>query len=98
MFSIASNYFSNADFFGTLERTSNCKIYEIDTGYQQNKECNARKNIRKRRITGIDQAILGTLVAAKADYLITGDKALLALAERYPVLAAAQFWQMHGAA
>lgn len=45
-----------------------------------------------------DQAILGTLVAAKADYLITGDKALLAVAEKYPVLAAAQFWQMHGAA
>jgi uncharacterized protein len=45
-----------------------------------------------------DQAILGTLVAAKADYLITGDKALLALAEKSPVLAATQFWQMHGAA
>lgn len=44
-----------------------------------------------------DQAILGTLVAAKADYLIIGDKALLALANKYPVLAAAQFWQMHGA-
>jgi uncharacterized protein len=43
-----------------------------------------------------DQAILGTLVAAKADYLITGDKALLALADKYSVLAAAQFWQMHG--
>ena len=43
-----------------------------------------------------DQAILGTLVAAKADYLITGDKALLALAAKYPVLTAAQFWQMHG--
>ena len=45
-----------------------------------------------------DQAILGTLVAAKADYLITGDKAFLALADKYAVLAAAQFWQMHGAA
>lgn len=44
-----------------------------------------------------DQAILGTLVAAKADYLITGDKALIALAAKYSVLAAAQFWQMHGA-
>ena len=44
-----------------------------------------------------DQAILGTLVAAKANYLITGDKALLVLADKYPVLAAAQFWQMHGA-
>ena len=43
-----------------------------------------------------DQAILGTLVAAKADYLITGDKALLALAAKYPVLTAAQFWQTHG--
>lgn len=44
-----------------------------------------------------DQAILGTLVAAKANYLITGDKALLALADEYRVLAAAQFWQIHGA-
>ena len=39
-----------------------------------------------------------TLVATKADYLISGDKALLALATKYPVLAAAQFWQLHGAA
>jgi uncharacterized protein len=45
-----------------------------------------------------DQAIFGTLVSAKADYLITGDKALLALAEKYPVIAAARFWQMYGAA
>ncbi len=45
-----------------------------------------------------DQAILGTLIAAQADYLITGDKALLALADKYPVLNAAQFWQMHGSA
>ena len=45
-----------------------------------------------------DQAIFGTLIAAKADYLITGDKALLALADKYPALAAAQFWQMYGAA
>ena len=44
-----------------------------------------------------DQAILGTPVAAKADYLITGDKAFLVLAVRYPVLAAAEFWQVHRA-
>ena len=44
-----------------------------------------------------DQAILGTLVAAQANYLITGDKALLALANKHPVLTAAQFWQVHGA-
>ena len=43
-----------------------------------------------------DQAILGTLVAAKADYLITGDKALLTLADKYPVRTAAQFWLRHG--
>ena len=45
-----------------------------------------------------DQAILGTLQAAQADYLITGDKALLALANKYPMLAAAQFWEIHGSA
>ena len=44
-----------------------------------------------------DQAILGTLVGAKANYLITEDKALLALSDKYPMFAAAQFWQMHGA-
>ena len=43
-----------------------------------------------------DQAILGTLLAAQADYLVTGDKALLALAEIYPVLTAAQFVALHG--
>ena len=46
-----------------------------------------------------DQAIFGTLlIAAKADYLVTGVKALLALADKYPALAAALFWQMYGAA
>ena len=45
-----------------------------------------------------DQAIFGTLVAAKADCLISGNRTLLALTNRYPVLAAAQFWKTHGAA
>ncbi len=40
-----------------------------------------------------DQAILGTLISAKADYLVTGDKALLRLAARYSVLTPAEFWQ-----
>lgn len=44
-----------------------------------------------------DQPILGTLRAAKADCLITGDKDLLALAGRYPILSPAQFWERHGA-
>ena len=47
-----------------------------------------------------DQPVLGTLLAAQntggADYLITGDKDLLALAERYAILTPASFWSMHG--
>lgn len=43
-----------------------------------------------------DQAVLLTLLAAKADYLITGDKDLLALAGRYPILTPAEFWTRHG--
>lgn len=43
-----------------------------------------------------DQAILGTLIAARANYLITGDKDLLAIAGRYPVVTPAQFWERHG--
>lgn len=43
-----------------------------------------------------DQAILGTLRASGAGYLITGDKALLALNPPDPVLTPAQFWDAHG--
>jgi putative PIN family toxin of toxin-antitoxin system len=47
-----------------------------------------------------DQPVLGTLLAARrstgVDYLITGDKDLLALAARYPILTPAQFWERHG--
>jgi putative PIN family toxin of toxin-antitoxin system len=46
-----------------------------------------------------DQPVLGTLLAAMmtsgADYLITGDKDLLVLAERHPILAPAIFWAKH---
>jgi uncharacterized protein len=42
-----------------------------------------------------DQQILGTLLASKADYLITGDKDLLALAEKYPIVTPAVFWGRH---
>jgi len=40
--------------------------------------------------------VLGTLRASRADYLITGDKDLLALRERYPVVTPAEFWERHG--
>jgi len=43
-----------------------------------------------------DQAILNTLLAAKAQYLITGDKDFLVLAEHYPVITPADFWIRHG--
>lgn len=46
-----------------------------------------------------DQPVLGTLLAAlktsNADYLITGDKDLLVLAERYPIITPAIFWAEH---
>ena len=43
-----------------------------------------------------DQPVLGTLLAAKADYLVTGDRDLLALAARYPIITPAEFWSRHG--
>lgn len=43
-----------------------------------------------------DLPVLGSLLAARADYLISGDKDLLALAERYPILTPGQFWALHG--
>ena len=43
-----------------------------------------------------DQQILGTLRASNADYLITGDKDLLALADAYPIVTPAAFWQRRG--
>lgn len=46
-----------------------------------------------------DRPVLGTLLAALktsgVDYLITGDKDLLAMAERYPIVAPAKFWATH---
>lgn len=45
------------------------------------------------------QDVLGTLLAAlqtsAADYLITGDKDLLALAGRHPIVTPADFWAKH---
>lgn len=43
-----------------------------------------------------DLPVLGTLLAAKADYLITGDQDLLAIAGKYPIVTPAEFWQRHG--
>jgi len=47
-----------------------------------------------------DIPVLGTLNAARdfssADYLITGDKDLLAAADNYPIMTPAGFWAIHG--
>jgi len=46
-----------------------------------------------------DQPVLAALLAglktSAVDYLITGDKDLLALAERYPIVTPAKFWATH---
>jgi len=44
-----------------------------------------------------DLPVLGTLLASGADYLVTGDADLLAVADRHPILTPAQFWSRHGA-
>jgi uncharacterized protein len=43
-----------------------------------------------------DQKVLGTLVAAKASYLITGDKDLLVLRDQFPIVTPSTFWERHG--
>jgi putative PIN family toxin of toxin-antitoxin system len=45
-----------------------------------------------------DGPVLGTLLAARADYdyLITGDKDLLALGGKYPLVTPVAFWERHG--
>lgn len=46
-----------------------------------------------------DLPVLGTLLAAlktsNVDYLITGDKDLLVMGERYPIVTPAIFWETH---
>lgn len=42
------------------------------------------------------QPVLVTFLAAKANYLVTGDKDLLALSARYPIVTPADFWRLHG--
>ena len=43
-----------------------------------------------------DQPVLGTFLASKANYLVTGDKDLLALGAIYRIIKPADFWQLHG--
>lgn len=43
-----------------------------------------------------DQPVLQTLLASYTQYLITGDKDLLALAGAYPIITSAGFWGRNG--
>lgn len=43
-----------------------------------------------------DQPVLATLRISRGAYLITGDKDLLALANKYPIVTPATFWARHG--
>lgn len=47
-----------------------------------------------------DLPVLGTLLGGiktgDVDYLITGDKDLLVLADRFPIISPAGFWERHG--
>jgi len=42
-----------------------------------------------------DDVILATLVVGKADWLVTGDTAMLALADKYPITKPAEFAARH---
>jgi uncharacterized protein len=44
-----------------------------------------------------DLPVLGTFLAARAEFLVTGDQDLLALADRYAIVSPAEFWGRHGA-
>jgi len=43
-----------------------------------------------------DQPVLGAFLASRAEYLITGDRDLLALSKKYPIVTPAAFWGRHG--
>lgn len=53
-------------------------------------------SLEPRLTDPMDQPVLNTWRAAQTDYLLTGDKARLALGNEYPIITPAQFWQLHG--
>lgn len=44
---------------------------------------------------GNDLPVLATLLSSEADYLIAGDKDLLALSSKYAIITPATFWERH---
>jgi putative PIN family toxin of toxin-antitoxin system len=50
------------------------------------------KDLRDKK----DQPVLLTLLSSDAQWLVTGDKDLLALSDRYPIIRPAEFWTLDG--
>ena len=44
----------------------------------------------------VPDTLIAALQSGQAQALVTGDKALLAMRERYPIRTAAEFWAAHG--
>jgi len=53
-------------------------------------------NLRADGDLPVLRALLAALQASGADYLVAGDKDLLALSDRYPILMPSEFWARHG--
>ena len=56
---------------------------------------NADPELRDPADAPVRGTLLQGLQTANANYLITGDKDLLALSERYPIITPAAFWAAH---
>jgi putative PIN family toxin of toxin-antitoxin system len=56
---------------------------------------NIEPNLRDANDQPVPATLLAAINTAGADYLITGDNDLLALAARYPILTPARFWGLH---
>ena len=66
---------------------------------EQQYQIRLRRLNRENRLYGLRDATdqqVGTLRVSQADYLIPGDKDLLALAEKYPIVTRAAFWERYG--
>lgn len=55
------------------------------------------ETVRDKDDTPVLDTLLVGMQSLSVDYLITGDKDLLALSDKYPVLTPSDFWARHGA-
>jgi len=82
---------SDAEIADLVEILSiSCALIEPDTEV-------AADAVRDANDVSILAALVAGIASAKLDYLITGDKDLLALSHAHPILTPALFWDRHGA-